>query len=614
MSFLYPLGFLALLAVPILIFIYIIKNRYTEQTVASTYLWTLSERFLKRRIPINRITGILNLILQILAVILIALILAHPILSIPNSAKAYCFILDGSGSMNIVQNGETRFEEGKRKIGDIIRDSMSGSTYTLIYAGKTTDTIFESDNNKERVLSILDDLSAAYTATGLTDALGSAQRYFNDYPYAVTYLVTDKNYGETENVNVINVSGAAENYALSEIGYVLKGNETLEISGKVTSYESDATLKVSVYFNGSDEVSQTQDIEVTKLEPKDFVFECREADFASFKVKIEQPDALALDNEEVVFNVKYENISKTLLVSDKPFFVQSILNSSGNTQLEVIATKDYTEQSGYGLYVFDSYTPDSMPKDGAVWLLNPQKNLENSNFSYQAQGNPGVGAFSTSTSTTVRKMLEGTSRREFHLNDYAKLSLSGKFTTLLTCDGNPLLCFGTNSYGNREVVFAFDMHASADLVLSGDIVILMSNMLSYSFPEVIDSTSYFCGDIIEVNMVSGAKGVRIETPQGKSDYPDTTTSVSEYELDEVGVYKIYLIMKDNTERMVNIYSALPVAERQPTVTEDEFIINGTPREGSLTGIIDNLLLIFIILAVIAVADYGVYCYEQYQLR
>ena len=44
MRFLYPLGLLGLIGIPILIIIYLIKNKYTEQTVASTYLWELSEK------------------------------------------------------------------------------------------------------------------------------------------------------------------------------------------------------------------------------------------------------------------------------------------------------------------------------------------------------------------------------------------------------------------------------------------------------------------------------------------------------------------------------------------------------------------------------------------
>lgn len=79
MSFLYPLGLLGLIAVPILIIIYLIKNKYTEQVIASTYLWTLSERFLKRKKPIKRITGLISLLLQILAVIAVSLAIAHPV-------------------------------------------------------------------------------------------------------------------------------------------------------------------------------------------------------------------------------------------------------------------------------------------------------------------------------------------------------------------------------------------------------------------------------------------------------------------------------------------------------------------------------------------------------
>ena len=62
MSFYFPLGLLALLGIPVLILIYIIKSKYTEQTIASTYLLELSEKFLQRRRPVSKLTGILTMI------------------------------------------------------------------------------------------------------------------------------------------------------------------------------------------------------------------------------------------------------------------------------------------------------------------------------------------------------------------------------------------------------------------------------------------------------------------------------------------------------------------------------------------------------------------------
>lgn len=72
MTFLYPLGLLGLIGVPILILIYIIKNKYTEQTVSSTYIWTYSERFLKKRKRLPKIAGLISLILQLLAIVIIS--------------------------------------------------------------------------------------------------------------------------------------------------------------------------------------------------------------------------------------------------------------------------------------------------------------------------------------------------------------------------------------------------------------------------------------------------------------------------------------------------------------------------------------------------------------
>ena len=100
MRFLYPLGLIGLIGVPIIILIYILKNKYNEQTVPSTYLWTLSEKFFKRRNPLSGLTGIISLILQLLTVTVLSLAIAHPILTLPDAAGEYCFVLDASGSMN----------------------------------------------------------------------------------------------------------------------------------------------------------------------------------------------------------------------------------------------------------------------------------------------------------------------------------------------------------------------------------------------------------------------------------------------------------------------------------------------------------------------------------
>ena len=98
MRFLYPLGLWGLIGVPVILLIYILKNKYNEQTVPSTYLWTLSEKFFKKRNPLSGLTGLISLVLQILAVVAISLAIARPIIVIPDSAGEYCFVIDGSAN------------------------------------------------------------------------------------------------------------------------------------------------------------------------------------------------------------------------------------------------------------------------------------------------------------------------------------------------------------------------------------------------------------------------------------------------------------------------------------------------------------------------------------
>lgn len=617
MSLMYPLGLLGLIAVPVLIIIYIIKNKYTEQLVTSTYLWTLSEKFLKRKNPISKIAGIISLILQILAVIAISIAIAHPVFALPGAAKDYCFILDGSGSMNITRDDKTRFDLGKEQINSIISSSVEGSTYTLIFAGNTTDVIFENLEDKEGALTLLKDISPAYIGTGFADALVSAQKIFDENPSVENYLVTDKSYSVVQNATLINVSAHESNYALSGVSYEVGG----KLKGTAYSYEEDAQVTVNLYINDSEKASGTVDLQLTKLEGKEFSFDVPDKNFTSLTVGISQPDALALDNSVKVFNDYTDASFRTLIVSESPFFMQGLLTALGAGEIKTANPKDpaytETEEGGYGLYVYEGYAPAKVPSDGAVWFINPVGNTENSGFTIQ--GDPvdtlGVLEYSGSSSTRVKNLLYGTEdvrRNDITITKYVKCGAYRNFITALSYDSNPMVFAGANVYGNREVVFAFDFHAS-DFTLSPAYTVLMRNLLNYTFPDIVDTSSYSCGETAVINVLANCESIRIDTPFGGIEYLDTGSDVCEYELKEVGVYTVTMMIA-NSPRTVKLFSAMTEEESMTTVSDASFVINGTPQNSSRDGKYDNLIALFIILAVIFIADWMVYCYEQYQLR
>ncbi len=618
MTFTYPLGLLGLIGIPILILVYIIKSKYTEQTIASTYLWELSERFLKRKKRVSRLTGIISLILQILAVTVISLAIAHPVITVPNSAHEYCFILDGSGSMNIqVASGNlTRFDAAKKAVADQIGDAVDGSKYTLVYVGDATTVVYEKLAEKDQAKLLLNELEPACNTENFTSALGVAQSYFNENPATKTILVTDKTIGSTQNIQVIQVGERVENYAVTGVNFTHVDTD-LQVTGVVTSYEGDAAVTVGLFLDGALEAADTAALTLTKGQPGAFHLETDTETYASIEVRILEADSLALDNSYIIHDVKSENSYNTLIVSERPFFIESAIRSFLNAKIDVLKPEEYNGQTGYGLYIFDSVVADSLilPTDGTVWLMNMSGSVEGAGYTVQGEmklNRAELLETSTSSSSATQTLLDGMLGNDIYVTRYIKCSFYRNFTTLLSYKGNPVVFAGTNENGTREVVFAFDLHDS-NLPVLVDYSVLMRNLVSYSFPDMVDKTNYVCGELAQVNVIANCDSIRVESPSGQIDYLNTEAATDSIHLTEVGVYTITMTVS-GTAREFYIWSALNEQERMPTQTQDSIGLQGQPNDQGTDGKYDPLTVMFILLAVLFLADWMVYCYEKYQLR
>ncbi|MBR4835847.1 MAG: BatA domain-containing protein, partial [Clostridia bacterium] len=112
MSLLTPIGLLGLIGLIILIIIYIIKPNYQNKFISSTYVWQLSLKFQKKKIPLSNIRNILIFICQVLAIVSCALILTQPFIQAEKeeTVKEKIVIIDASASMLTKTDGVTRFE------------------------------------------------------------------------------------------------------------------------------------------------------------------------------------------------------------------------------------------------------------------------------------------------------------------------------------------------------------------------------------------------------------------------------------------------------------------------------------------------------------------------
>ncbi len=631
MSFVYPLGLLGLIGIPILIIIYIIKNKYTEQTIASVYIWKLSERFLKRKKPISKLQGLINLILQCLTVAAISLLIAQPSIVINGGAKDYCFILDGSASMESSYNDkQTRFDYAKTTITNSINKANDGSSYTLIYAGTSTNVIYSNITSKTKAISELENLNCSNVTQTLDKSIEEAQKIFDENSSTIVYLVTDKSY-KVNNIELVNVGSDEINYAIISSSYKLveatynsdltvNSPAKLIVSGKMRSYNGEGNAEAELIVDG---VSVSKTTLALKEEECDYKFEAEDiTSFSDYEVVITTKDSLSLDNNYKVYNLVLEHNYKALLVSNRPFYMEVLLESYGKIKdIDVITLDEYTEgdYKGYGLYIFDNEScPDTLPQDGTIWMFNPKKSVEKSGFSYLDTTNSTAGYFLEKETVygqekeLISSYIEGDSYKMI-VQNYNKYSINKNFKTLFSVDSNPVIFIGNtqNETSNREIVFGFEL-ASSNLAMNANALLMFNKMLDYSFPSAIESNINVSGEEFTYNVTSGTKNIRLYSPSGAESYLSCSSSSGTVLLDEVGTYVFEITNTNNEVKRINVYNTFPLSENEKE--EDLSVsLTGEKTDNYRNSYVSIVNVLFVILILIFIADWMVYCYEQHQL-
>ena len=119
MGLLTPLGLLGLIGIPILIIIYIIKPKYHEKKISSTFIWRLSLKYRKRKIPLQWLQRSLLFFVQVLIIGLTALLLARPLMKVSAEDGEKVVILDVSASMNSTDGSTTRLDRAIEALTDL---------------------------------------------------------------------------------------------------------------------------------------------------------------------------------------------------------------------------------------------------------------------------------------------------------------------------------------------------------------------------------------------------------------------------------------------------------------------------------------------------------------
>ncbi len=368
----FPLGLLGLLGVPVIILLYLLKQKHEDYTVSSLYLWQNALQDVEANAPWQRLKKNILMLLQILAVILLAFILSEPMLkSDVDQHGAIILVMDCSLSMQSADMKPSRFEAAKADAMELVQSSESGTSFSLIASDHTPYVILHKVTDKNKVLQELEDLTVNDTAEDREGTVELVNSLLRDHPDAtVSWFSDGRNPASDPNIRYYSYNRNGDNYAVTLLTQrKLQSGQGMTALSRVANFShQDAELDVSLYTDGR--VFDARRVAVKAGESESLYWTELPVDVLKLECRIDTPDVLEKDNSAGLM-VYSEQVGKVLLATEKNLFLEKVLGLIPGIELYRTNLTDVEELTGYDLYLFDGELPEQLPEDGHIMVFNP---------------------------------------------------------------------------------------------------------------------------------------------------------------------------------------------------------------------------------------------------
>ena len=614
MSWLTPLGFLGLIGIAILILIYILKPNYQQKFISSTFIWELSLKYKKRKIPINKFRNILLFLCQILIICSCAAILAQPIIAEAQAAVVIdrVVIIDASASMRTAYDEESRFERAVFRADEIARQTFDEEGYvTIIFAGEKADYMAQraTVDSSFDVYSDLSDLiqedACTYGEADIQGAIELAQRIVDQNVDAEVYLCTATEYLDQGGNVIIEDCGQIGEWNAAILNcqaYLEENYYTFKVS--VAAYNRDTDLIVHCDVQGANgagtvrmelpvrcDADQTKTATFVTQNTSTPVFE-----FESVHVYISEDDSFPQDNDFHIYGGKKPTLNVLYCSPKANSFIGGTLLTARDTltdwnielkEMNKPAGKEEVPTSGYDFYVFEHTMPDVMPTDGVVMLINMDKapegltmvpgQLINGEFNLAAgEGHPITNRFNA---------------EKVEVSQYTRILSYDGFKPLLFCAGDPVLLVKEDE-GQKIMVMNFSVNFSM-VSMYVEFPILIYNIFDYFMPSTLQSHAFDINEEIVLN--ARADELNIQSTNGKykekfNEFPKTLT------LTQPGSYTVTQTPLSGEVVTEQFFVKIPASESNISRVEDQLEELIIPKKKDM----DNLdLLLYLAAALVA---------------
>lgn len=662
MKFLNPAGLWFLLGIPVLIIIYIIKSPHDDKQVSSTYIWKLSSRFMRKKLPLNKLRKILGFLFQLALITGAALLSARPV-KVVGVRTNYILIFDASASMRTKNTaGESRFERAIPIAKEYAGETENNNEVTIITASDEASLILSSSSDPDEIKLVLDGISCGYGGCNLDSAYSLAKDIAARCANSEIVLFTDKDYnpgalsdiGEAiengvdtetlkkktelpENTVLYNMASAEnewnayvksfdyeisanspENASMGGFGGASSGSEgdtgeaapvkqTYVFTAEIACTGRDAEFSCAFMLDG-----KPRDAEVIKIADGETVtisFTEKLETFDTAEIIINPSDGLDTDNSYGVCR-RDERILKILVCGPSPYYILNALRTLDNVEITERIPEEFDWQNDvyYDLYIFDCFTPRHYPEDGSLLLIGCDTLPTGI-----SQGDPAELPTSLKQNPSYEGMyfknllLKGTM-----IDGYCPLSLTSEWEKLFQCNGKPVIASRKLTKGITETVISFDLHNS-NLPMMTDFPLIIKDIVAMSTTDMIEAGSFTVGSPVKVNAKFNTTKLFVTDSDEQITNLNFEKGYGVFTPDKSGLYTVsrwgkYSFQKENLSFYAGIpkteYSTDPITELPEIALQNEKI-----QTEYATG--DLRTLIALILLALLLLEWGLYYYEQY---
>ena len=594
--YLWPLALLAL--VPVIIFMYLLKQKADKKEVPSLFLWKETYHNIEANTPWEKLKKNWLMILQIILFLILIFALMGPyLLNLGKSTSHVVVIVDNSGSMNALYEGEkTRFDKAITEASDYVKSLRNGTGISVIASSSEATLVVTSTEDKDEAIEKIKSIQPTLNPGSAHAGVEMVKTMQSQWPALTTVCFTDSNVSMDDvDGYIVDVYKQKENVGIDYLSHG-DSSEKLIVLAKVTNYgEKETARQVTLY--GDDQILSEQSVSFGPGESKIVYF-----DKVNFKGNVLRAELNGNDSLEED-NVSYDIVSEhkqinVLLMTQKNAYLEKALDLMEGisvTKSNDIESFDTFVTQDFDLYIFDNMRPANFPERGNVIIFESEYASLFDGFLYKTTGQVD-GALVTAKTTPITQYVDNMDFSAAYIWCYQTPTWAETFLTCESEDGTENVGFYGDYNGQKITVFGFDIHNS-ELPLKMEFPLLMYNIVNDNVSTGMLTTNVVSvGDGVQINAKADGGLPKVFTPD------DTAIELSDYRLaftntDVPGVYTVTQsedrFTGDKEYFAVNFPSGESGSEALPSANTDE----NTDVKKSATADLDlkNIIIAIILL-------------------